>query len=182
MNDLEYTSLLIDLFLGFICCLLWLLHYLGVEQYFEKVTGIIWIAPEAIGFILTIIYVGYSGYIFDNHPSDYETYLLYPNGARFEVKDGKLVPPYDEEKYKKNTELIYAKYNDLGKKDIIMILIYIKIKKTLILNIINANIQIIKMSFSLHLLHNIMVIIVNMFGTMEIFMKIKVINTCLIDG
>ena len=41
MNDLEYTSLIIDLFLGFICCLLGLLHYLGVGQYFEKVTGII---------------------------------------------------------------------------------------------------------------------------------------------
>ena len=116
MNDLEYTSLIIDLFLGFICCLLGLLHYLGVGQYFEKVTGIIGIASGAIGFILTIIYVGYSGYIFDNHPSEYGTYLLYPNGARFEVKDGKLVPPYDEEKYKKNTDLIYAKYKDLGKK------------------------------------------------------------------
>ena len=116
MNDLEYTSLIIDLFLGFICCLLGLLHYLGVGQYFEKVTGIIGIASGAIGFILTIIYVGYSGYIFDNHPSLYRTYLLYSNGARFEVKDGKLVPPYDEEKYKKNTDLIYAKYKDLGKK------------------------------------------------------------------
>lgn len=116
MNDLEYTSLIMDLVLGVICCLLGLLHYFDQAKYFEKITGIIGIASGAIGFILTIIYVGYSGYIFDNHPSDYETYLLYPNGARFEAKDGKLVPPYDEEKYKKNTDLIYAKYKDFGKK------------------------------------------------------------------
>ena len=80
MNDLEYTSLIMDLILGFICFILGLLHYFEIGKYFEKITGIIGIASGAIGFILTIIYVGYSGYIFDNHPSDED--LLFEKGAR----------------------------------------------------------------------------------------------------
>ena len=121
MNDLEYTSLIMDLVLGFICFILGLLHYFEIGKYCEKVTGIIGLASGIIGFILTIIYVGYSGYIFDNHPSGGNgsirtNYLLYSNGARYKTDTGKFVPPYDEEKYKKNSDLEYAKYKDLGKK------------------------------------------------------------------
>ena len=114
MNDLEYTSLIMDLVLGVICCLLGLLHYFDQAKYFEKITGIIGIASGAIGFILTIIYVGYSGYIFDNEPS-WET-KLYSNGARIKIENSKPVYPYDEEKANKNYDLMNAKFKELGKK------------------------------------------------------------------
>ena len=114
MNDLEYTSLIMDLVLGVICCLLGLLHYFDQAKYFEKITGIIGIASGAIGFILTIIYVGYSGYIFDNDPSN--QVKLYSNGARIKIENSKEVYPYDEEKAGKNPDLKYAKFKELGKK------------------------------------------------------------------
>ena len=114
MNDLEYTSLIMDLVLGVICCLLGLLHYFDQAKYFEKITGIIGIASGAIGFILTIIYVGYSGYIFDNEPSGQRK--LYSNGARFKFENSVLVFPFDEEKAEKNEDLMYAKFKELGKK------------------------------------------------------------------
>ena len=114
MNDLEYTSLIMDLVLGVICCLLGLLHYFDQAKYFEKITGIIGIASGAIGFILTIIYVGYSGYIFDNEPSDQRK--LYSNGARFKFENSVPVFPFDEEEAAKNEDLMYAKFKELGKK------------------------------------------------------------------
>ena len=114
MIDLEYTSLIMDLVLGVICCLLGLLHYFDQAKYFEKITGIIGIASGAIGFILTIIYVGYSGYIFDNENSGERK--LYSNGAVFKIENSKEVYPYDEEKVKKNDLLKKAKYRELGKK------------------------------------------------------------------
>jgi len=114
MNDLEYTSLIMDLVLGVICCLLGLLHYFDQAKYFEKITGIIGIASGAIGFILTIIYVGYSGYIFDNEPS-WER-KLYSNGARKKIENSEEVYPYDKEKADKNSDLKYAKFKELGKK------------------------------------------------------------------
>jgi len=79
MHDLEYTSLITDVILGFVCALLGFLHYFGVGNYCEKITGIIGMASGIICFILTIIYVGFSGYIFDNEASDQK--LLYSNGA-----------------------------------------------------------------------------------------------------
>ena len=115
MNDLEYTSLIMDLVLGFICCILGLLHYFDIGKYFEKITGIIGLASGIIGFILTIIYVGYSGYIFDNE-TPRSSYVLYSNGARFRKKNGVYELPYDTEKAQKNDDLLFAKYKDLGKK------------------------------------------------------------------
>ena len=114
MIDLEYTSLIMDLVLGVICCLLGLLHYFDQAKYFEKITGIIGIASGAIGFILTIIYVGYSGYIFDNGSSN--QVKLYSNGARIKIENSKPVYPYDKEKAEKNSELEFAKFKELGKK------------------------------------------------------------------
>ena len=66
MHGLEYASIVCDIVLGFICAFLSLLHFLGVGPVYEKVTGIIGIASGVICFILTLVYVIYSGYIFTN--------------------------------------------------------------------------------------------------------------------
>ena len=64
MHDLEYASLIINIVLGFVCSNLSLLHYLNVGKDFEKKTGMIGFITGIIGFILTLVYVCYSGYIF----------------------------------------------------------------------------------------------------------------------
>jgi hypothetical protein len=114
MHDLEYTSLIFDVIVGTLCCILGLLHYLDVGQNFEKITGIIGLASGIIGFILTIVYVGYSAYIFNNHHSDVT--LLYENGAEFKWDGTKFVQPWTTEDLTKDYNANKVKYKDLGKK------------------------------------------------------------------
>ena len=68
MYGLEYSSLIIDVIFGFVCTILGLLHYFDIGKPFEKVTGIIGLATGIIGFVLTLFYVIYSGYIFTKDP------------------------------------------------------------------------------------------------------------------
>ena len=135
MYGLEYASLVSDLFFGVLCSLLSLLHYFGIGQYCEKVTGIIGLACGIIGFILTLIYIIYSGYIFthDGPGKEYDLYtgLTFPSSlishyssgiikldkdrAFAEWKDTKYECLYYD-KDKDDEDSFYAKYNDLGKK------------------------------------------------------------------
>lgn len=114
MHDLEYTSLITDLIFGFVCALLGLLHYFDIGNYCEKITGIIGMASGIICFILTIIYVGFSGYIFDKEATDQR--LLYSNGALYKWDGSKYVLPYDTDKLVDDPDISKAKYKDLGKK------------------------------------------------------------------
>ena len=111
---LEYSSLIFDIVLGAVCCLLGLLHYFDVGKFFLKFTGIIGLATGVIRFILTVIYLGYSAYIFNNDYSD-ET-ILYDNGAYLKYTDGKYVCNYNEDDRKENKYYDKAKFKDLGKK------------------------------------------------------------------
>jgi len=132
---LEYAALISDLFFGVLCGLLSLLHYFGVGNYCQKVTGIIGLACGIIGFILTLVYIIYSGYIFTNDgpgksydpevglPSSGSAISHYSSGiikldkdrAFAEWKGNKYECLYYE-KDKDNEDSLYAKYNDLGKK------------------------------------------------------------------
>ena len=111
---LEYSSLIFDIVLGAVCCLLGLLHYFDVGKFFLKFTGIIGLATGVIGFILTVIYLGYSAYIFNNDYSDEE--ILYDNGAYLKYTDNKYVTNYKADDRKENKYYDKAKYKDLGKK------------------------------------------------------------------
>ena len=64
MHDMEYTSFIINIILGFLCADLSLIIYLGYGKDFEIQTGVIGLAAGIIGFILTLVYICYSGYIF----------------------------------------------------------------------------------------------------------------------
>jgi hypothetical protein len=48
MYGLEYSSLIIDVVLGFICTILGLLHYFDVAKPFEKISGIIGLSTGII--------------------------------------------------------------------------------------------------------------------------------------
>ena len=135
LYGLEYAALVSDLFFGVLCSLLSLLHYFGIGQVFQKVTGIIGLACGIIGFVLTLVYIIYSGYIFTNdgpgkeynsyfnsvpsalpittHYGSGKIYKLDKDRAFAEWKDGKYECFYYD---KDNEDSVYAKYNDLGKK------------------------------------------------------------------
>ena len=127
MHGLEYASIVCDIVLGFICAFLSLLHFLGVGPVYEKVTGIIGIASGVICFILTLVYVIYSGYIFTNDnyglsfsvsssgiSKEYGSILkLDEDGVFAKLVSGKYECVY----YDKDDESkFYAKYNELGQK------------------------------------------------------------------
>ena len=126
---LEYSSFIIDLILSFICANLALLHYLYVGEDFVKKTGLLGLISGIIGFIITLVYVIYSGYIFTNDPAyvivnPQNLFLrvpslqrLYPNGAKYKwdsVNDvGKYITIYQNEKGDFDQ---FVKFKDLGQK------------------------------------------------------------------
>jgi hypothetical protein len=125
MYGLEYSSLILDVTLGSICAILGLLHYFDVAKPFEKITGIIGLATGVIGFVLTLVYVCYSGYIFtkETAPATYESELVISSNSQiiklngdvaFAKKDGSGFKCLYYKKDKTNSVL--AKYSDLGKK------------------------------------------------------------------
>ena len=117
MYGLEYSSLIIDVICGFVCTFLGLLHYFDIGKPFEKVTGIIGLATGIIGFVLTFVYVIYSGYIFTNDPyldsGNNKIYKRDGDWAYAKKVDGKFECLYYKEG---NTDSVFAKYSDLGKK------------------------------------------------------------------
>lgn len=127
MHDLEYASLIINVVLSFVCSNLSLLHYLNVGKDFEKKTGMIGFITGIIGFILTLVYVCYNGYIFNNdiafgeydidsgdYSGDNVIEKLFPNGAKKKKeKTNSFIFAYENEK---DDFSEYVKYKDLGKK------------------------------------------------------------------
>ena len=130
MFGLENSAFIINIILAFICADLTLLHYLNVGKSFEKKTGLIGLISGIIEFILTLVYVCFSGYIFNNDVA-YGTInglgfskpglqKLYPNGAlfKFEATDstgtnGKFIKVSYKEQGEYPSDLLYK---DLGKK------------------------------------------------------------------
>lgn len=114
MHDLEYASFIFEIIISFICTILSFLHFFNMGKYFEKITSIIGFASGFIGFLLTIIYVIYSAYIFCNDNN--ETDRLFENGAYMKLDGTKYIYAYTKEEYDKDSNVVYAKYKDLGKK------------------------------------------------------------------
>ena len=112
MYGLEYAAFILDLVFGFSCTLLSLLHFFGVGKSFEKLTGIIGLISGVIGFIFTLIYIIYSGYIFTNDKP----------GDTIKLDKNREVAKWTGSKYeclfydKDDDDSFYAKWNDLGKK------------------------------------------------------------------
>ena len=119
MYGLEYSSLIIDVILWFICTILGLLHYFDIAKPFEKISGIIGLATGIIDFILTLVYICYSGFIFTNDTTrgfdNYNVVKLDKEGAFAEWDDSK--GQYKLIFYKENNpNSIFPTYSDLGKK------------------------------------------------------------------
>lgn len=136
MYGLENSAFIINIILAFVCADLMLLHYLNVGKGFEKKIGLIGLISGIIGFILTLFYVCYSGYIFNNDIAYGSFYFsnnstptfinptptfinpqlpkLFPNGA-IKKKDGtgQFITVSQKESGENSN---FRLYKDLGKK------------------------------------------------------------------
>ena len=114
MHGLEFASLNTEVAFGAICAILGLLHYLEVGKTIEKKTGLIGVITGTIGFIITLIYVIFSAYVFNNDNN--RVPKLFPNGAYLKNNGYKFVPPYDLDKFEEDSDVQYATYSELGQK------------------------------------------------------------------
>ena len=115
MHGLEYASLTCDVILGGICAILGLLHYLEVGKTIESKSGLFGVITGTIGFIITIIYIIFSAYIFNNDNNGLVK-KLFPNRASLKWNGYQYVPPYDMYEAEDNPDITLATYSELGKK------------------------------------------------------------------
>jgi hypothetical protein len=120
---LEYSAFNIDVIFGFICAILGLVLYSGNN--IGKIVGLIGLASGAVGFVLTFVYIIYSGLVFNNDVvgKNYRDITINPysgldlattsNGAVLEWKDNKYVCIFYD---KDNKDKLYRKYSNYGVK------------------------------------------------------------------
>ena len=124
MYNLEYASLIISGSLSFICFYLSLLLNLNIGRVFKNNTGLIGVISGVISFILTLVYVCYSGYIFNNDIAygiislnslnkNHSIKKLFPNGAIYKWNNNKYISSYEEDFGDYSN---YIKYKELGDK------------------------------------------------------------------
>ena len=64
MHDMEYTSFIFDIVIGFVCGLMGLLHFYGLIQNFSPKMGLIGLGCGILGFVLTFVYVILNGIVY----------------------------------------------------------------------------------------------------------------------
>ena len=116
MHDMEYTSFIFDIIIGFVCSLLGLFHLFDIKKDFIKYTGLIGLGCGFVGFIFTFIYVIYNGLVFTNKYSgvverESEGYFAERNGISG-TTEYKCFSSSDKE----NIFSGYAKFSDMNKK------------------------------------------------------------------
>jgi len=115
MHDMEYTSFIFDIVIGFVCGLLGLLHLFELKKEFVPKTGLIGLGCGIVGFVLSFIYVVYNGIIYTNYYDSGNIYKRNSDGAFAErVEAGKYECFYFDEKG--NYHALTAKYSDLIQK------------------------------------------------------------------
>ena len=113
MYNMEYTSFIFNIAIGFVCGLLGLLHLFEVKKEYVSKTGIIGLGCGIVGFIFSFVYVILNG-------------LVYTTVDTGEVKrdsDGAFAERLSTGNYKciyydsaENWHALQAKYSDLIKK------------------------------------------------------------------
>ena len=113
MHDMEYTSFIFDVVIGFVCGLLGLLHYFGLKPDFVSKTGLIGLGCGVVGFVLTFVYVILNGLVYTNY---YDSVIYKRDGdGAFAEKEGNAYKCIYFDK-KANVYALYAKYSDLIQK------------------------------------------------------------------
>ena len=116
MHDMEYTSFIFDVVIGFVCGLLGLLHYFGLKPDFVSKTGLIGLGCGVVGFVLTFVYVILNGLVYTNYyDSDNSVIYKRDGDGAFAEKEGNVYKCIYFDK-KANVYALYAKYSDLIQK------------------------------------------------------------------
>ena len=115
MHDMEYTSFIFDIVIGFVCGLLGLLHIFDLKKDFVSNTGLIGLICGVVGFVLSLVYIIFNGIV-------YTTYYDYSNQVFKRDGDG-VFAEWKGDKYEclyfdkvENEHSYYATYADLIKK------------------------------------------------------------------
>lgn len=115
MYNMEYTSFIFDIVIGFICSLLGLLHQFGLRKDFISKTGLIGLICGIVGFVLSFIYVIFNGIVYTNY---YDRNNPIPkrdiDGAFAELNGDKFQCYYHDKP--ENEHALIAKYSDLNKR------------------------------------------------------------------
>ena len=115
MYNLEYAAVIIDISLSFIIAFLALINYLEPRNNLKKTIGIFGLAIGVICAVITGVYLGYSSYIFVNHPKR-DTTILYSNKASWRWNEEKYIPNYNEQDVSSDNDKQFIKIKDLGEK------------------------------------------------------------------
>ena len=109
---LEHACFVINIFLGFVCFLFSFLHFLNIGTYCLRNTGIFGFLTGIIGFIITMIYIYDSCYIFNNDFSKIVKLNEDSSFAKWDDSERKFICFYFkyDEPYS-----FYAKFKDLNK-------------------------------------------------------------------
>ena len=115
MHDMEYTSFIFDIVIGFVCSLIGLLHLFDLKKDFVVNTGLIGLCCGVVGFVLTFVYVIFNGIVYTKYYDNSNIVKTDSEGAfAKKVEAGKYECTYFDEKG--NNRAFIAKYSDLGKK------------------------------------------------------------------
>ncbi len=115
MHDMEYTSFIFNIVIGFVCGLLGLLHLFDFKKEFVSKTGIIGLGCGIIGFIFSFVYVVLNGLVYTSYyDQSNPIFKRDSDGAFAELKNGKYECYYYDSPY--NEHSIIAKYSDLIQK------------------------------------------------------------------
>ena len=112
MHNMEYTSFIFDIVIGFVCGLLGLLHLFEVKKDLVSKTGLIGLGCGIVGFVLTFVYVIFNGLVY----TTYDTEIPKRDGDyAFAKKEGNNFKClyFDNEH---NRHSIYATISDLIQK------------------------------------------------------------------
>ena len=108
MYSLEYAALVIDVSLGFIIMVLAIIHVTEPGNKFEKISGILGLIIGAISTIITCVYLGYSGYIFNNQPIR-TIVKLYSNKASWKWNGNAYITEYSQKEVNDDYDEQYIK-------------------------------------------------------------------------
>ena len=126
MIGLEYAAFNINIVFGFTSVILGLQYYLGVGNNLGKIIGLIGLGAGVIGFVLTFIYVIYSGIIFNNDVvgKSFDEYGKEYSNAKPKIDSDGAFMEWNEDKKryvcifynKDNKDSLFLKYSDYGNK------------------------------------------------------------------
>ena len=116
MHDMEYTSFIFDIVIGFVCGLIGLLHLFDLKKDLVSTTGLIGLVCGVIGFVLTFVYVILNGIVYTSYYHDYQPIIKTDGEGAWAkmLSSGKYECMYFDTKG--NFHSYYAKYSDLIKK------------------------------------------------------------------